>query len=214
MLTRIIASFAALAVIGLAAIVAALPITAQSDGDSPISGASAPTATATATPTATQGPGPTSFNLTPHIDNLGPNGLTRIGDKWYVSGFHARRVFIFSDNGTYERSFPISGCEPHDIRGMSTDGNGNLVAASGLSQSAIYTWPPPADAVSGPSIITILPLPASPSGRYLAHGVAHDRDSTIWVAACLAERPQHQRQTRPAETERNNRRAPRNLSHE
>ena len=186
MLTRIIATFAALTVIGLIALVAALPITAQSGDDSSGAGAAAPTATATPTPTPTPtpAPGPTSFALKPHIDNLKPRGLTRFGDKWYVSGIQGHRVFIFSDNGTYERSFPISGCEPHDIRGLSTDGNGNLVAASGFSQSAIGIWPPQpqADPISSPAFLTMMRFPAPPSGGYTANGVAHDRDSTTWVA--------------------------------
>ena len=196
MLTRMIATIAALALIGLIALVAALPITAQSDGDSSGADAAAPTATATATPTATPtptptptatptlSPGPTSFNLTPHIGNLRPNGLTHFGDKWYVSGTQGHRVFIFSDNGTYERSFPISGCEPHDIRGLATDGNGNLVAASGFSQSAIGIWPPQpqADPSSPPAFLTMMRLAAPSDGRYTAHGVAHDRESAVWAA--------------------------------
>ena len=176
MLTRIIATFAALALIGLAA---ALPALAQSDGDSSGAGAAAPTATATAsaTPTATPAPAPTAFALQPHIGNLKRRGLTRIADKWYVAGHGApSTVHVFKGDGTYDGSLNVvSG----HFEGLTTDGT-NLIAVDGRWPE-IFTWD---ISKGGPrkfhSAVFNANLPSS--NGYLAKGLAHD-GTNAWVAA-------------------------------
>ena len=163
MLTRIIATMAALAVIGLAAIVAALPITAQSDGDPPGSGATAPTATPTATPIATPTPTPTSFAIRPHIGDMKPHGLTRMGNKWYVAGYGGPgRIHVFSDNGTLDGQLGLADV----LQGITNDGT-NLIAVTGF-KPRLYTWNPSTD-----SLVSLESLPNPPDGgEYRARAVA------------------------------------------
>ena len=176
MLTRLIATIAALTLIGLAA---ALPALAQSSADSSGSGAAAPTttATATATPTATPAPGPASFALSDaRLSNLKLRGLTRIADKWYVTGYGApRTIHVFEGDGTYEKSLNIS----RHFQGLTTDGT-NLIGVDG-SWPEIFTWD---ISKGGPlrfhSAVFNANLPSS--NGYLAKGLAYDGTNT-WVAA-------------------------------
>lgn len=175
MLTRMIATFAALTLIAL---VAALPALAQSGGDSSGADAAAPTATATATatPTATPAPGPMSFAIRPAIGNLKTRGLTRIADKWYVTGYEApSTVHVFNGDGTYEKSLNI----PRHFQGLTTDGT-NLIGVDGRWPE-IFTWD---ISKGGPlrfhSAVFNANLPSS--NGYLAKGLAHDGTNT-WVAA-------------------------------
>ena len=168
MLTRLIASFVALALIGLAA---ALPALAQSGGDSSGADAAAPTATATATPA----PGPTSFAITPRIDNPeGINGLARVGDKWYVSKYNTGIVHIFSDNGAYERSVNSHRAS----RGLAFDG-ANVLSVLPVGPR-LFKWTPTASAFAAQPIEIALPsIPGG--GKFRADGVAHDGTNT-WGA--------------------------------
>ena len=176
MLTRLIATIAALTLIGLAA---TLPALAQSGADSPPTGAAAPTATATATvaPTATPAPAPTAFALQPHIGNLKRRGLTRIADKWYVAGHGApSTVHVFKGDGTYDGSLNVvSG----HFEGLTTDGT-NLIAVDGRWPE-IFTWD---ISKGGPrkfhSAVFNANLPSS--NGYLAKGLAYD-GTNAWVAA-------------------------------
>ena len=174
MLTRITATIAALTLIAL---VAALPALAQTGGDSPPTGAAAPTATATATatPTATPTPGPTSFAIRPAIGNLKTRGLTRIADKWYVTGYEApSTVHVFNGDGTYDESLNIS----RHFQGLTTDGT-SLFGVDG-SWPEIFTWD---ISKGGPlnfhSVVFNSKLPSS--NGYSAKGLAHDGTFT-WVA--------------------------------
>ena len=169
MLTRMLAVFTALAVIGFAAAVAPSPAVAQTGGDSTA------TTTATATPTATPAPGPESFALKPHIGYLVPHGLTRLGDKWYVSGYRTGWVYIFSDNGTYERYVNSH----QENRGLATDG-ANILSTR-ISPPDLYKWTP---STTG-NIVTQgvdKALPSLPGGgRFRSEGVAYD-GANAWVA--------------------------------
>ena len=186
MLTRIIATFAALALIGLAAIVAALPATAQSGGDPSGSGAAVPTATATATatatPTATPAPGPTSFALTPHVGTLKPRALTRLGNKWYVSGYGSHgsggRFHVFSNDGTFEKILNLE----DTFQGLTNDG-ANLIAVTGRAPR-IHTWNPSTDSLVSSKATSL-------GNNYVALGIAHDGTNT-WIAV-------YQRQTGTAD---------------
>ena len=167
MLTRMIAVFAALAVIGFAAAVAPSPAVAQTGGDSTA------TTPAAATPTATPAP-LESFSLTPSIRDLRPHGLTRLGDKWYVSGFNPGYVHIFSDNGTYERY--VNSHQP--TRGLATDG-ANILSVQITPH--LYKWAPPTTDSVGTLAIDKA-LPSFPGGgRFRSEGVAYDGANT-WVA--------------------------------
>ena len=180
MLTRMIATIAALALIGLAA---ALPALAQSGGDSSGAGAAAPTATATATPTATPAPAPASFALKPRagtspISNLQLRGLTRIDNKWYVTGHGApSTVHIFKGDGTYDGSLNI----PRHFQGLTTDGT-NLIGVDGRWPE-IFTWD---TSKGGPlrfhsEVFNSKLLATPPNDGYTAKGLAHDGTFT-WVA--------------------------------
>ena len=178
MLTRLIATFAALALIGLAA---ALPALAQSGDESPPTGAAAPTepATATATPTATPAPGPASFALSDaRLSNLQLRGLTRIADKWYVTGHGApSTVHIFKGDGTYDGSLNI----PRHFQGLTTDGT-NLIGVDGRWPE-IFTWD---ISKGGPlrfhsEVFNAKLLATPPNDGYTAKGLAHDGTFT-WVA--------------------------------
>ncbi len=178
MLTRMLAVFAALAVIGFAAAVAPSPAVAQTGGDSTA------TTTAPATPTATPAPGPESFAVKPRVGYLqGPRGLTRLGNKWYVGGIASGhdKIHIFSDAGAYERSIRTYGPSmPGVIRGLTTDGT-NLIAVSGAPR--LVRWAPQANANTDGTANWSQALPAPPGGgRYLGQGVAYD-GTHVWVAA-------------------------------
>ena len=179
MLTRMLAVFAALAVIGFAAVVAPSPAVAQTGGDSTA------TTAATATPTATPAPGPESFAIKPRVGYLqGPRGLTRLGNKWYVGGIGSGldRMHIFSDAGAYERSIRTCGPSmPCVIRGLTTDGT-NLIAVSG-DTPRLVRWAPQANANTDGTPNWSQALPAPPGGgRYVGQGVAYD-GTHVWVAA-------------------------------
>ena len=187
MLTRMLAVFAALAVIGFAAAVAPSPAVAQTGGDSTATTA----ATATPTATATPAPGPESFAIKPRVGYLqGPRGLTRLGNKWYVGGIGSGqdRIHIFSDAGAYERSIQTHGppgvttrVMPDVIRGLTTDG-ANLIAVSG-SAPRLVRWTPQENANTGGTPNWSQALPAPPGGgRYVGQGVAYD-GTHVWVAA-------------------------------
>ena len=185
MLTRMLAVFAALAVIGFAAVVAPVPAVAQTGGDSTATTAATATATATATPTATPAPGPESFAIKPRVGYLqGPRGLTRLGNKWYVGGIGSGldKIHIFSDAGAYERSIRTCGSSmPCVIRGLTTDGT-NLLAISG-DVPRLVRWAPQANANTDGTPNWSQALPAPPGGgRYLGQGVAYD-GTHVWVAA-------------------------------
>ena len=177
MLTRMLAVFAALAFIGFAIAVAPSPAVAQTSGDSTA------TATATATPTATPAP-LESFALKPHIGDLEPRGLTRLGNKWYVGGFPTGYIHIFSDTGTYERRIRSKGnlasgvWMSEVIRGLTTNGT-KLVAVT--NQATVYEWTPQANetALPVPSITSLTTPPGG--GQYHTNGVAHD-GTNLWVA--------------------------------
>ena len=188
MLTRMLAVFAALAVIGFAAAVAPSPAVAQTGGDSTA------TTTATATPTATPAPGPESFAIKPHTRDLRPRSLTRLGNKWYVSG-HGPYVsdhyaYIFSDAGVYERRISTRGdvapaVHMHGIvRGLTTDGT-NLIGLTVPpfgSQPRVYKWAPQADETTSPTASSVIDLPAPVGGGiYVPQGVAYD-GTTTWAA--------------------------------
>ena len=180
MLTRLIATIAALALIGLAALAAALPAAAQSGGDS--SGADAAAPTATATPTATPDPGPTSFALKPHIKTLVPRGLARMGNKWYVGGHSSGGyVYIFNDGGAYERRIK----RPNgNLRGLTADGT-NLIAVikpNSTTHARLYKWAPQANdsLAASPTLNVGAPTPSS-GGRYGAQGIAYD-GTNLWAA--------------------------------
>ena len=179
MLTRMLAVFAALAVIGFAAAVAPSPAVAQTGGDSTA------TTAATATPTATPAPGPESFAIKPRVGYLqGPRGLTRLGNKWYVGGIRSGldRMHIFSDAGAYERSIRTCGpLMPCVIRGLTTDGT-NLIAVSG-DTPRLVRWAPQSNANTDGTPNWSQALPAPPGGgRYVGQGVAYD-GTHVWVAA-------------------------------
>ena len=176
MLTRILAVFAALAVIGFAAAVAPSPAVAQTGGDSTA------TTTATATPTATPAPGPESFAIKPRVGYLqNLRGLTRLGNKWYVGGTRSGhdKIHIFSDAGAYERSIGTCGPSmPCVIRGLTTDGT-NLIAMSG-DVPRLVRWAPQANANTGGTPNWSQALPDG--RRYVGQGVAYD-GTHVWVAA-------------------------------
>ena len=189
MLTRMIAVFAALAVIGFAAAVAPSPAVAQTGGDSTA------TTAATATPTATPAPGPESFAIKPHIGTLkNPRSLTRLGNKWYVGGFGPNayadnHIHIFSDSGTYERRLRVEGgsglgggasvYNSGVVRGLTTDGT-KLIAVT--NQATVYEWTPQTNGALVPSYSAVIRLPAPPGGgQHHVDGVAHDGTDT-WVA--------------------------------
>ena len=184
MLTRMLAVFAALAVIGFAAAVAPSPAVAQTGGDS------TETTTAAATPTATPAP-LESFALKPHIGTLkNPRSLTRLGNKWYVGGFGPNayadnHIHIFSDSGTYERRLRVEGgsglgvYNSGVVRGLTTDGT-KLIAVT--NQATVYEWTPQTNGALVPSYSAVIRLPAPPGGgQYLPQGIAHDGTDT-WVA--------------------------------
>ena len=176
MLTRLIATIAALTLIGLAT---ALPALAQSGGDSSGADAAAPTATATATsaPTATPVPVPAAFTLESHIEALKPRALTRLGGKWYVGGSGTGYIYIFSNAGTYERRIKAPAAE---VRGLADDGT-NLIAVSG-GVPRIYKWAPQANETDAVPAAAAGFYPALPKAdRSLAQGVAYDGANT-WVA--------------------------------
>ena len=172
MLTRIIATFAALAVIGLAAVVAALPATAQSGGGPSGSSATA-TPTATPTATATPAPAPTSFAIRPHVGTLKPRALTRLGNKWYVSGFGSHgsdgRIHVFSNDGTFEK---IINNLNATFRGLTNDGT-NLIAVTGFTPR-VHTWNPSTDSLVSSKTTSL-------GNKYRANGIAHDGTNT-WIA--------------------------------
>ncbi len=192
MLTRMLAVFAALAVIGFAAVVAPSPAVAQTGGDSTATTTTTATATATATPTATPAP-LESFALKPHIGDLRPRGLTRLGNKWYVGGFDTGYIHIFSDTGAYERRIRSKGnlasgvWMSEVIRGLTANGT-KLVAVTNSSPLRVYEWTPQANetALPAPSSITSLTTPPG-GGRYHANGIAHD-GTNLWVAVSWANK--------------------------
>ena len=175
MLTRMTAIIAALTLIGLVAVVAALPALAQSggDGDSSGAGAAAPTATATAAPTATPAPGPTSFSVSPHIGRASTRGLARLGGKWYVSSGVTGGVYIFNDDGTYDRSVN-SYRFSHGLAAV-----GEHLISIGTANPSISKWKPsPGQTVYDPANT---PLPSIPgSGNLRGEGIAYDGENT-WV---------------------------------
>ena len=186
MLTRMLAVFAALAVIGFAAAVAPSPAAAQTGDDS----TATTTAPATPTATATPAPGPESFAIKPRVGYLqNPRGLTRLGNKWYVGGSRSGhdRIHIFSDAGAYERSIQTYGppgvprVMPGVIRGLTTDGT-NLIAVSGHSDPRLVRWAPQANADTGGTPNWSQELPAPDGRRYVGQGVAYD-GTHVWVAA-------------------------------
>ena len=186
MLTRMLAVFAALAVIGFAAVVAPSPAVAQTGGDSTATTTATATATATATPTATPAPGPESFALTSSVGKFSPRGLTRLGNKWYVAGFQTIHLHIFSDAGTYERRINTAGrlMPGSSIRGLTAIGT-DLLAISG-DVPRLVRWTPQANAntEATPTWTQALPAPQG-GGRYTGQGVAYD-GTHAWVAASHA----------------------------
>ena len=193
MLTRMIAVFAALAVIGFAAVVAPSPAVAQTGGDSTA------TTPATATPTATPAP-LESFALKPHIGNLrNLRSLTRLGNKWYVGGYGPNayadnHIHVFSDTGTYERRLRVEGGSGvgggasvynsgivHGLTSrLTSDGTQKLIAAT--NQATVYEWTPQTNGALVPSYSAVIRLPTPPGGgEYRADGIAHDGTDT-WVA--------------------------------
>ena len=173
---QIVATFAALAVIGLAAVVAALPATAQSSGEpsgsSAVTATATATTTATATATATPAPPPTSFAITPHVGTLNPRALTRLGNQWFVAGWGSHgghgRINVFSNDGTFENRLGL------DIafQGLTNDGT-NLIAVSG-GAPRVYTWNPSTDSSAGTKTTSL-------GNNYRAKGIAHDGINT-WIA--------------------------------
>ena len=178
MLTRIIAAFAALAVIGLAAVIAPLPAVAQSD-----SGGSTSTATATATPTATPAPGPMSFSLTPHIGTVKPHGLAYLDKKWYVSGVGPGYVHIFSDNGNYERTVN----QHRRSRGLASHGSTIFSVHATGSPLHTWSWTPTAAMTKDSSgrhwasLTNLRELQTPRDGAFRSEGIAHDGTNT-WIA--------------------------------
>ena len=186
MLTRMLAVFAALAVIGFAVAVAPSPAVAQTGGDS----TATTTAPATPTATATPAPGPASFSLTPHTRDLRPRGLTRLGNKWYVGGYGPyisdHYAYIFSDAGVYERRISTRGpvaptVHMHGIvRGLTTNGT-KLVAVTNNTPPRVYEWTPQANETTAPTAsVTRLTTPPG-GGHYHANGIAHD-GTNLWMA--------------------------------
>ena len=192
MLTRMLAVFAALAVIGFAAAVAPSPAVAQTGGDSTA------TTTAPATPTATPAP-LESFALKPHIGNLKTRSLTRLGNKWYVGGYGPNSyadnyIHVFSDTGTYERRIRVEGGSGvgggasvynsgavHGLTSrLTSDGTQKLIAVT--NQATVYEWTPQTNGDSVPTYSAVMRLPTPPGGgEYRADGIAHDGTDT-WVA--------------------------------
>ena len=181
MLTRTLAVFGALAVIGFAVAVAPRPAAAQSGGDS-----STAAATATPAPMATSTMATStvaSFGVKPRIEGLNPRGLTRLGNKWYVGGWGQCFIYIFSDAGTYERRIKTSGALGCSMRGLSTDGTRLFAISSGGPTPSVYKWTPQSDDAAEATPLSVRRL-APPRGNYRGQGVAYD-GTHVWAALQL-----------------------------
>ena len=183
MLTRTLAVFGALAVIGFAVAVAPRPAAAQSGGDSSTAAA---TATATPAPMATSTVATStvaSFGVKPRIEGLNPRGLTRLGNKWYVGGWGQCFIYIFSDAGTYERRIKTSGALGCSMRGLSTDGTRLLAISSGGPTPSVYKWTPQSDDAAEATSLSVRQL-VPPRGNYRGQGIAYD-GTHVWAALQL-----------------------------
>ncbi len=183
MLTRTLAVFGALAVIGFAVAVAPRPAAAQSGGDSSTVAA---TAMATPAPMATSTMATStvaSFGVKPRIEGLNPRGLTRLGNKWYVGGWGQCFIYIFSDSGTYERRIKTSGALGCSMRGLSTDGTRLFAISSGGPTPSVYKWTPQSDDAAEATPLSVRQL-APPRGNYRGQGIAYD-GTHVWAALQL-----------------------------
>ena len=192
MLKGMLAAFGALAAVSVAAVFAPLPAAAQTGGDLTSTATAAGTATATPAPMATSTMATSTvatFALKPHIGNLQPRALTRLGNKWHVGGSNgAGYVYVFSDAGTYERRIKARGTLSSgvsmsgNIQGLASDGT-NLIAVSTPSsgQPRVYTWAPQANETALPlASIASLTTPVG-GGTYAAKGIAYD-GTNAWMA--------------------------------
>ena len=183
MLTRTLAVFGALAVIGFAVAVAPRPAAAQSGGDSSTVAA---TATATPAPMATSTMATStvaSFGVKPRIEGLNPRGLTRLGNKWYVGGWGQCFIYIFSDSGTYERRIKTSGALGCSMRGLSADGTRLFAISSGGPTPNVYKWTPQSDDAAEATSLSVRQL-VPPRGNYRGQGIAYD-GTHVWAALQL-----------------------------
>ena len=181
MLTRTLAVFGALAVIGFAVAVAPRPAAAQSGGDS-----STAAATATPAPMATSTMATStvaSFGVKPRIEGLNPRGLTRLGNKWYVGGWGQCFIYIFSDAGTYERRIKTSGALGCSMRGLSADGTRLFAISSGGPTPSVYKWTPQSDDAAEATPLSVRQL-VPPRGNYRGQGIAYD-GTHVWAALQL-----------------------------